>query len=96
MMKCDNCQLEKDSTKPVVWNGIYYPHLCHDCLQDIDPGISSAAAGFDRRRQYEDHAEDTVQPYNATGPNEQFYRLYPVEAAKVFTPEEIEQVKKKL
>jgi hypothetical protein len=53
-------------------------------------------ASFDRRRQYEEHAQDTVQPYNAIGPNAEFYRLYPKQAEKIFTKDELEYVKRQL
>lgn len=79
-------------------NGKYYPSITRSELNALqtDSQLSSGAQGFDRRRQYEDNAQDTVQPYNAAGPNLEFLRLYPRQAEKVFTSAEIEQLKKKL
>jgi hypothetical protein len=79
-------------------NGKYYPSITRQELNVLqsDSQFSSGAQGFDRRRQYEDLAQDTVQPYNAEGPNSEFYRLYPRQAEKIFTKDEIEEVKRKL
>lgn len=52
--------------------------------------------GWAQRRDYEDVADDAVQPYNANGPNSEFYRLYPDNAAKILTPEEIEWCKRQI
>lgn len=97
MSKCSECDAE--TTKSAVVNGVYYPAICHSCLisKDTYGDLSSGAQSFDRRRQYEDHAQDTVQPYDAGGnPRPEFYRLYPQAAAKTFTKQEIEQVKRQL
>lgn len=56
---------------------------------------SSGAASFNRRRGYEDYADETVQPYNAAGPNPEFARLYPEAAAKVFDASTLEKLKSK-
>lgn len=81
-----------------VVNGIYYPDISRAELgQRSSADLSSGSQSYDRRRQYEDHAQDTVQPYDAGGnPRPEFYRLYPRQAEKVFTKAEIEQVKRKL
>jgi hypothetical protein len=95
-MKCDVCHKVKDGVSAIA-NGDYYPSICRECISELSSGsISSGSASFDRRRGYEDNAQDTVQPYNASGPNAEFYRLYPTQALKVFTPAEIEQVKRQL
>lgn len=80
-------------------NGEYYPTITRSELNALqsDSQLSSGSQSFDRRRQYEDLAQDTVQPYDAGGnPRPEFYRLYPRQAEKVFTKDEIEQVKRKL
>lgn len=79
-------------------NGKYYPSITRSELNALqtDSGFSSGHQSFDRRRQYEDLAQDTVQPYNAKGANSEFYRLYPKQAEKIFTKEEIEEVKRKI
>jgi hypothetical protein len=93
---CDSCHNEP-GVKTAVVNGVYYPHIGLRCLGQANDTISSNAAGNERRRQYEDYAQDTIQPYDAAGePNPEFYRLYPTKAPKVFTPEELERVKRKL
>lgn len=91
---------EIDSNKISAYiNGKYYPSITRAELNVLqtDSQFSSGAQSNDRRRQYEDLAQDTVQPYDAGGnPRPEFYRLYPTQAAKVFTKAEIEQVKRKL
>ncbi len=95
-MKCSECG-NLNAVSAVV-DGKYYPNICHSCLagqSTID--FSSGAQSFDRRRQYEDNAQDTIQPYDAGGnPRAEFYRLYPKQAEKIFTKDEIEQVRSKL
>lgn len=94
-MKCDNCG--NTGTVSAVIQNIYHVSICRPCIAEMSTVLfSSGAQSFDRRRQYEDNAQDTVQPYNAAGPNLEFFRLYPDAAKKVFTPAEIEQLKRKL
>lgn len=86
-----------DKVSSVV-NGKYYPSITRAELAALqsDSLPSSGAASFDRRRTYEDHADETIQPYNAAGPNAEFLRLYPESAEKVFNKETIEKLKSKL
>ena len=79
-------------------NGKYYPNITRAELAKLHPdsAMTSGAASFDRRRTYEDHADETIQPYNAAGPNLEFLRLYPDAAAKVFDKETIENLRRKL
>lgn len=80
-------------------NGKYYPSISKNDLYKLTSGssLSSGAQSNDRRRQYEEHAQDTVQPYDAAGnPRAEFYRLYPSQAEKTFSRAEIEQVKRQL
>jgi hypothetical protein len=80
-------------------NGTYYPSITRSELNALqgDTQFSSGASSFDRRRQYEDMAQDTVQPYDASGnPRAEFFRLYPQQAAKTFSAAEIERVKRQL
>lgn len=79
-------------------NGKYYPSITRQELLALQSESSptSGAASFDRRRGYEDHADETVQPYTASGPNTEFFRLYPRQAAKIYQPEVIERLKKQL
>lgn len=92
---CEVCNTMKH-TKTAMVNGKYYQHICNPCSTDSEDTISSNAAGYDRRRSYEDNAQDTVQPYNANGPNSEFLRLYPNTAKKVFSGETIEKLKRKI
>lgn len=91
MNKCDACHKEKVTVSAVV-NGKYYPHICHACIGGTD--ISSGGASFDRRRDYEDNAQDTIQPYDAKGPNPEFARLYPKQAEHVYKPEVLAELRK--
>lgn len=85
-------------TISAVINGKYYPSITRAELAAMqgDSHMNSGAAGFDRRRTYEDHADETIQPYNAAGPNAEFLRLYPESAEKVFNKETIEKLRRKL
>lgn len=81
-----------------VVNGVYYPDISRAELgQRSSADLSSGSQSYDRRRQYEEHAQDTIQPYDAAGnPRAEFYRLYQRTAEKTFTKAEIERVKKQL
>lgn len=97
-MTCEFCRKTKECISAVA-NGDYYATICRDCLSALSGGsdVSSGTASFDRRRQYEDNAQDTIQPYDASGkPNKEFFRLYPSAAQKTFTGNELEQVKRQL
>jgi len=88
-----------DETISACVNGKYYPSITRGELGMLnsDSNFSAGAQSNDRRRQYEDHAQDTVQPYDAGGnPRPEFYRLYPDKAPKVFTEAELELVRSKL
>lgn len=94
MNRCESCGEMKPTNKAYV-NNRYYRAICADCMPVTD--FTSSAVGYDRRRQYEDNAQDTIQPFDAAGkPNPEFYRLYPTAARKTFSKDEIDQVKRKL
>lgn len=92
---CEVCGTMKH-TKAALVGGKYYRHICGRCLNSGNDDISSNAAGYERRRGYEDNAQDTVQPYTATGPNPEFYRLYPLQAEKMFSPEEVADIRRNI
>lgn len=94
---CIVCRIN-EATHMATVDGMYYPKLCSGCLTKLrgDSSFSYGAQSHERRRGYEDMAQDAVQPYNAKGPNSEFYRLYPRQAEKIFTKDEIEQVKRQL
>lgn len=86
-------------TTSAIINGVYYPSITRKEMDELthNSSFSSGAQSNERRRQYEEHAQDTVQPYDAAGkPRAEFYRLYPEQASKVFTKDEITQVKSAL
>lgn len=92
------CKCGSDIVSSAVINGKYYQSICRSCISELSSvSISSGIQGFNRRRDYEDNAQDTIQPYDAGGnPRPEFYRLYPSQAEKIFTKSEIERVKKQL
>lgn len=97
MQTCESCGKERSNTTSAVVGGKYFRVICPSCLNSTVEVVSSGAVGYDRRRQYEDYAQDTVQPYDAMGkPRSEFYRLYSKTAEGMFTPEEIEEIKRKL
>lgn len=97
MKKCESCGKQKSETTSAVVEGHYYRCICPDCLGQSIETMSSNVAGYERRRQYEDYAQDTIQPYDANGkPRSEFYRLYPQTAEKMFKPDEIAEIKRKI
>lgn len=97
-MTCKVCNDREASHAAVIAN-VYYPQLCALCRIKLsgDSSFSSGYQSFTRRRGFEDMAQDAVQPYDAAGkPRSEFYRLYPRQAAKIFTKDEISEVKRKL
>lgn len=96
---CESCGKNRTNVKSAMVNGKYYKNICSRCIgqSEADDELSSNAAGFDRRRNYEDNAQDTIQPYDANGkPRSEFYRLYPQAAEKVFSQEQINELKRKI
>lgn len=95
MTKCESCKRDV-VTRSAVVGDVYYRAICSGCLGQNHQTFSSNAQGYDRRRQYEDHAQDTLQPYDAKGPSVEFFRQYPEQSKKIFKPEVIEQLKRKI
>lgn len=96
--ECIECRI-KASTGSAVIGKVYYKNLCSACKSKLsgDSSFSSGFQGFDRRRQYEDYAQDTVQPWDANGkPNVEFLRLYPQSAAKQYSKEILDELRRKL
>lgn len=97
MTRCQSCGKERLNTKTALVNGKYYKAICAFCLGNSEDDISSNVAGYERRRGYEDNAQNTIQPYDANGnPRVEFFRLYPQAALKVFGKDVIEQLKRKI
>lgn len=93
---CESCGNERTGTASAVVAGRYYKSVCSNCLVSPDDSLNSTSAGYERRRGYEDNAQDTIQPYDAAGPNPEFYRLYPKQSEKIFSKAQIEELKHKL
>lgn len=97
LIRCEHCGKDRLNVKTAIVKGQYYKAICSHCIGDADDEISSNAAGYERRRGYEDNAQDTIQPYDANGkPRAEFLRLYPEAAAKVFGDATVEQLKRKI
>jgi hypothetical protein len=97
MTKCLSCGKERLNVKTAFVNGHYYKAICAFCLGDSDDEVSSNAAGYERRRGYEDNAQDTIQPYDANGKARvEFLRMYPTAASKVFDKKTINELKRKI
>lgn len=95
---CSSC-LRNTQVVSAIMNGVYYRGICRLCLRgrQSDSSFSSGYQRHDRNRQWEDYAQDTVQPYDASGnPNPEFYRLYPDRASLTLTEDEIKVVKKQI
>lgn len=93
---CESCGTMKH-TRTATVQGIYYRHICGRCLGESDDGVSGNAASYERRRGYEDRAQDTIQPYDANGkPRVEFLRLYPEAALKVFGKARVDELKRKI
>lgn len=96
-MQCDVCHKQRDTVSAIL-EGVYYSDICRPCISSLEPNdrLSAGHQGWAQRRDYEDVADDTVQPYNASGPNPEFYRLYPKQSEKILTKDEIEEVRRKI
>lgn len=95
--ECESCHKPKP-TRSAYIQGIYYRNICDSCIgiSESDDALSSGGAGYDRRRGYEDNAQDTIQPFDANGPNAEFARLYPRQAEKVFDKKTLDKLKRKI
>jgi hypothetical protein len=94
----DRREVMSDTVSAYI-DGEYYPSITRSDLALLESAgaFSSGVASFERRRQFEDNAQDTVQPYDAAGnPRPEFYRLYPAQAERTFSKADIERVKKQL
>jgi hypothetical protein len=96
MTNCLICH-EREGQHTALIQGKYYPNVCAHCLAKHTGNHATQAASHDRRRGYEDHAQDTVQPYDANGqPSKEFYRLYPDTAQKMYSPTQIDDIKRQI
>jgi hypothetical protein len=94
---CDRCGEHKPHYRTAFVQGIYYKRICDSCVGDSTDTINGTAAGHARRRDYEDHAQDTVQPWDANGnPRAEFLRLYPESARKIYNKETLDKLKREI
>lgn len=93
---CDKCKQDKETTAAAVVSGVYYRTICSSCLSEYSNSFTSSGATYDRNRQYEDFAQDTIQPYIGDKPNPEFLRLYPDKAPKIFRKDELDEIKRKI
>lgn len=96
MTDCQKCGKPRLNIKSALFKGKYYSAICANCLTSEYDDISSNSAGYERRRGYEDHADETIQPYNANGANIEFARLYPEAASKVFDKDTLNELRRKI
>lgn len=83
---CERCN-KRNAEYGAIIQGIYY-HLCGQCMPRSK--VSSGHARWERSIDLEDHEADIQQPYNADGSiNPDFARLYPKQAAALFTPDQL-------
>jgi hypothetical protein len=97
-MTCQECKADIETVSAMV-GGKYYSSICRPCLADLqgDNSFSSGFQGFDRRRTYEDYAQDAVQPWDANGkPRLEFLRLYPESAAKQYDKKTLDELRRQL
>lgn len=94
---CESCHKSRSQTKTAMVGGKYYKSICDSCLGQAEDDISGNAASYERRRGYEDNAQDTIQPYDANGkPRVEFLRLYPAAALKVYGAAVVAELKRKI
>lgn len=90
MSVCDTCK-----KRPATVTGVInskFGHYCAECATGDLRLANTGAATWHRQRDYEDHREDLIQPYDNNGkPNGEFIRSYPEESAEIFTDEQIER-----
>lgn len=89
MEKCELC-LENEATVSAIIDGVYYRNACDLC--NSNGGVSSGYARWLRSIDAEDREADIQQPWNSDGTiNTRFAKLYPKQAAAVFTPDELDK-----
>ncbi len=91
MTKCSQCHQEEATIRAMI-GGTYYPDLGPDCKAKLSAGqgISSGHARWARTIDAEDNEAAIQQPRNKDGTiNGRFCRLYPRQAAALFTPEQM-------
>lgn len=74
-----------------IVGGVYVKDICRTCQAVLQPIVlSSGHARWERGIDLEDHEAEIQQPYNSNGSvNTRFAKLYPKQAAAIFTPEQL-------
>lgn len=91
MANCTICHTNEADVSAII-KGVYYPNICREDKAKLQAGqaISSGHAKWERSIDAEDHEADVQQPYNKDGTiNGRFCRLYPRQAAALFTDEQM-------
>lgn len=89
---CSRC-IKRPARMSSLINGVYYRDLCYICHGELTAGhtVSSGQAVYNRNRDVEEHEADIRQPYTDGKPDAGFIHLYPEQAKRMFTPEELDQ-----
>jgi hypothetical protein len=84
-----DCQLF--AGRSAIIKGVYYARICDTHFTQLTSGQtpSSGHASYNRQRDLEDHLADVAQPFVGGKPNPDFIKLYPEQAARHFTPDEM-------
>lgn len=87
---CEICGSNQGTFSAILGEN-YYKSVCQNC-KDKRNIVSSGHARWNRSIDLEDHEHEIQQPYNADGTiNVRFAKLYPKQAQKLFTPEQLRQ-----
>lgn len=85
---CQKCHSNPSSGAAVI-QGVYYASICSDCISGTVI-VSSGDARWRRSVDAEDHEAEIQQPYMSDGSiNTRFAKLYPKQAAALFTEKQI-------
>lgn len=91
MSTCECCHTDNIATNRAVINGVYYSHVCHNCISGNT--IQPRDAEYNRLRGQEDNAKEILQPFNRDGTvNTDFAEAYRSDAKKVLGEENLTHV----
>lgn len=88
---CELCDMP--AIKSSIIGDIYYRHLCMACYDRLmtPHKPSSGEAAYNRGRDLEEHEADIMQPMAGGKLSPEFVHLYPEQARKMFSDDEIDQ-----
>lgn len=85
--QCDICHTKSNNLRALVSNGQFYQGVCDVCRGGSN--LVPMDAAYQKARDREDYAKETLQPYDADGkPNKDFFIAYPHLQEDMLTPEE--------